>query len=159
VGRAGSPREPRANLPVKGNPMTKTPDAVPTPFDILAVAVLETGTCELNTADGKPLMGEGGRRCSITGYGPGFQAWEHAVEKRQERELQIARMDDGQGAALRDATAEFLADITLSFDNFSYNGLGPGHATFKAAYLDRRIGFIKDQWSSFQGRWGNFVAK
>jgi hypothetical protein len=132
-------------------------------FDITTTAVEETAICELNGADDAPLMGSATKQCSITLYGPGSAPFATAEAKRQNRLLERLRRKGKSELSpeeQRSEQAEFLASITVSFNEFGYPPAGDatGKDLFRALYMDRSVGFITDQVQRFVGDWGNFTG-
>jgi hypothetical protein len=132
-------------------------------FDITKTAVEETAICELNGADDSPLIGDDSKQCSITLYGPGSAPFAQAEAKRQNRLLERLRRKgktEMSAEEQRAESAEFLAAITVSFNEFGYPPAGDaaGKDLFRALYMDRKVGFITDQVQKFVGDWGNFTA-
>ena len=132
-------------------------------FDITKTAVSETANLDLLGPDEAPLIGEDKKQCSITLYGPGSEPFERASAKRQNKLVQrLKKKGKAEMSAeeQRAEQAEFLASITVSFNGFAYPPAGDatGKDLFRAAYSDRRIGFIADQVQAFVGDWGNFTS-
>lgn len=128
-------------------------------FDITREAVADTAECELDRANGTPMLGEKGKRCSITLYGPGSDQFAEMQARRQKRN--IARITNGTEVSIeeeRQMQAEDLADITVSFNNFAYPGeFATPRAMFVACYLDRKIGFVREQANAAL-TWGKFAS-
>jgi hypothetical protein len=54
--------------------------------------------------------------------------------------------------------AEFLADITISFENLEpEKDVTTDRATILAQYLDAEIGFVRDQIAKHVNDWSNFA--
>ena len=129
-------------------------------FDISALAVKETTVIELADPNGDPLLNDKGDTLSVTVYGPGSKQFQKAQSTRNRAVLDYVRrgskkMKDNEQ---RELDAEFLADCTVSFNNFTYKDL-TGREMFKAAYLDAGIGFISEQVNKGIGDWANFTQK
>jgi hypothetical protein len=133
-------------------------------LDITTQAVEETAFIHLKDAKGDRLFSDG-KPVGITIYGPGSPAYS-VVEGRQTTRS-LKRMNDNEGkitAASPDErrveTAEDLAAITVSLENFSYPpaGTAQGAALFQALYSDRTLGFIVKQVTKAVADWGNFSA-
>jgi hypothetical protein len=132
-------------------------------FNIKDKKVSQTGIVQLTDAEEAPLLGEGGKQCSIEVHGPGSAVYAKAEAKRSNKVMdRIKRKGKSKASAeeQRADQADFLADITIAFHNFDY-GDDPetpltGRALFHAVYMDREIGFITDQVQAFVGDWGNF---
>lgn len=129
-------------------------------FDIKTKAVAETAECLLEDVDGSPLIGEGGKRCSITMFGPASKQF---AEMRAAQKARTFEQVTKRGAASITAesdskfTAEDLARCTKSLNNFDYPGeFENDHAKFVALYSDHSIGFVRDQANNFFGDWGNY---
>jgi hypothetical protein len=132
-------------------------------FDITTTKVVETSVLELNDANDTPMIGDDGKQCSITLYGPGSDVFARAEAKRQNRLIERLKRK-GKGDLSPDEQraeqAEFLASVTVSVDGFAYPPAGEatGKDLFRAIYKDRSIGFITDQVQRFVGDWGNFTG-
>jgi hypothetical protein len=132
-------------------------------FDITKTAVEETAVCELTDANEAALLGEDGKQLSVTLHGPGSEPFARAEAKRQNRLVdRLKRKGKAELSAdeQRAEQAEFLAAVTVSFNGFGYPPAGEatGKDLFRAAYKDRKIGFITDQVQRFVGDWGNFTG-
>lgn len=131
-------------------------------LNIKSKAVSETGVLELLDADDEPLIDDKGNRCSITLYSPGSKAFGEADAERQNRIMVLMASRPGKmklsAEERRQMDAQFCARITASFNHFDYptDEKLTGFEMFKAAYLDREIGFILSQVDKFIGDWGNF---
>lgn len=137
-------------------------------FDIRKKSVSETGIIELDDADDSPLMNEDGERCSVTVCSPGSKRWQQANAEKSRKAT--ARVDKAKGklsAAIDPSGSDeidFLADITVSFNNWTYSHPdGEEWPTkrdmFRAAYADHSIGFIRQKVEKQNGEWGNFAKK
>jgi hypothetical protein len=126
--------------------------------DISAFAAVDTGTIELERPNGEPLLNSSGLQMSVTVYGPGSKQHQKATAKRNRAILAHVRTggkkmkDEDQ----RELDADFLADITSSFNNFTYKGL-QGHEQFKAFYMDATVGCYSEQVNKGVNDWGNFT--
>lgn len=131
-------------------------------FDITSKAVADTGVLELFDANDEPLIGEGGKQCTITLHSPGSK--EYAKAKNEQNNRIIERLKKkGKGEISTEAearqVAEFLAQCTISIANFDYPGeFSNDRAKFVALYVDGSLGFIKDQVNTYLGDWGNFTT-
>lgn len=128
-------------------------------FDILSQAVAETADCEINQADGKPMIGEKGKRCSITFYGPStdqFAAMQARQRKRLHERVANDQTELTPDEEIADA-AEDLASITKSFNHFIFPGdFASPEEMYRACYSERRIGFVRERGNRFVSNWGNF---
>lgn len=133
-------------------------------LDLKSKAVAETGTLDLDDADGEALF-DGDNRCSITFYSPGSRVYAEADAERQNRMMELVAKKGGKmklsAEERRQLDAQFLAKVTASFNHLDYRTEDKltGYEMFKAAYLDREVGFIADQGHKFLSDWGNFTAK
>lgn len=130
-------------------------------FDIKSLAVEDTHDVELDDPrTGEPLIGEGGKPCSVTVYGPGtkqFAAAQTAAANRTVKRLRSkGRNTDTTPEEESAARATFLTAITVSFNNFTYGGMEGGPDAFRALYLDPKVGFITDKVNGSAGDWANF---
>lgn len=129
-------------------------------YDISTRAAVDTfDVVILDPATGKPMLGEGDKPCSITVYGPGSAANAAANAAQNVRATERLRTT-GKDTMNADEdlveTAEFLTQVTHSFNNFDYKG-ETGPEAFKALYLDRKLGYITKQVNVGAGSWGNFT--
>jgi hypothetical protein len=128
-------------------------------FDISKLAVNETTTIHLRGADDELLFAEGDaiKPISITLYGPGTKAFSKAQAARNRATLErFQRKGKNKADTTLEENAEFLACVTVSFNNFQYREL-EGYDQFKACYLDTKIGFIAEQVMKELGDWSNFT--
>lgn len=138
-------------------------------FDIRQKSVSETGIIELDNADDSPMFNpDTGERCTVTVCGPGSKRWQQANAEKSRKAT--ARVDKAKGklAAAIDPTGDdetdFLADITVSFNNWTYSHPdGEEWPTkrdmFRAAYADHSIGYIRQKVEKQNGEWGNYSRK
>lgn len=129
-------------------------------FDIKTKAVQETAELELEDVDGSPLLGEGGKRCRITMFGPASKQFGEMRAAQKSRTIeQVTKRGSSAITAEADAkfTAEDLARCTKAIHNFDYPGeFESDHDKFVAMFSDSSIGFIRDQANNFFGDWGNY---
>jgi hypothetical protein len=133
-------------------------------LDITSKAVVETAVLELTDANDEPMIGEGGKVCTVTVYGPGSDVFARAEAKRQNRlvdRLKRKGKSDMSPDEQRAEAAEFLAAVTKSHSGFDYPPAAEatGKDFYRALYKDRSVGFITDQVQRFAGDWGNFTAR
>lgn len=130
-------------------------------FDISKASVSETTTVDLSGPDGEELHNDEGQRLSITVYGPGSKVFQKAQNEKNRAILEQVRKGKKKMSsyAQRELDAEFLSEITVSFNGFAYrpDEYEPGPDMYKAAYLDYSIGYIADQVNSEAGDWANFT--
>ena len=135
-------------------------------FDITSEAVQDTATLDLHRANGSAMIGEDGKRASITLCGPGSQTYIDAVAETRRRARQKVERAGGRVTAAMDGKdedeADFLAAITVSFNNFEYPE--PEGVKFKtkreqyaAFYMDDTLGYLREQVQDFRADWGNFA--
>jgi hypothetical protein len=126
-------------------------------MDIKTKAVSVTGRLHLRDASDE-LMLDNGKEVAVNVYGPGSKQYAKAQAAQQNRVMDmLKRKGKTEQTAEKKAAenAEFLADITESFENLEYDDL-TGHALAMAVYSDTKIGFIADQVAKFVGDWSNF---
>lgn len=123
-------------------------------MDIKSKAVQPTSKLELRDANDELLQG-----VYVTVYGPGSKQYAAAQSKQQNRMIDVLkkRGKTEQTPEKKAAeTAEFLADVTVSFDGLEYEGL-EGRELALAVYSDISIGFIADQVAKHISDWSNFA--
>jgi hypothetical protein len=131
-------------------------------FDITSTKVSETALLQLTDAEEAPLIGDGDKQCAIVLYGPGSKAYAAAEAKKNNKVMDRLKRKgkaDMSPEEQRAQQADFLAAITVEFQNFTYpvgDGIAPDP---RALYMDRSLGFITDQVQAFVGDWGNFSGK
>jgi hypothetical protein len=101
-------------------------------------------------------------------HGPGSKAYGIVESRQSSRSLKRMQDNDGKITAASPEervaeTAEDLAAITASFENFDYQPEGEsepltGENLFRAVYANQSLGFITRQVTKFVGDWGNFSA-
>ena len=130
-------------------------------LNIANLAVADTATFHVKNAAGEPLYDESGNPVQIVLHSPGSRAFA-TIESRQTARA-VKRMNDNEGkltaATAEDRladTAEDLAEVTVSFENFTYGEGLTGAALFRAVYGDPKLGFITKQVTKFLADWGNF---
>jgi hypothetical protein len=131
-------------------------------FDITSKKVDETATLDLTDANDEALIGDGGKQCTITVYGPGSDVFARAEAKRQNRLVERLKKKgkaDMSPDEQRAEAAEFLSSITASHTGFDYPPAAgaTGKDLYRALYKDRSVGVITDQVLRFVGDWGNFT--
>lgn len=122
-------------------------------MDIRTKAVQPTSRLELRDANDELLQG-----VFVTVYGPGSKQYAAAQARQQNRMIDKLKSKGKteQTAEQKAAeTAEFLADVTVSFEGLEYDNL-EGRALALAVYSDVSIGFIADQVAKHCGDWSNF---
>lgn len=126
------------------------------------VAIASTGIFVVRDAAGEAQINEAGEPMTITVVSPGtkqFQQAKHNFEKKASTSL-MALMGKGDEKSnwetSNENVAEFLADITVSFNGFDYEGRPAGKETYKAAYSDIEIGHIAEGLNKYLGDRGNF---
>lgn len=132
-------------------------------FDIATLAADETAVIEINDPrTGEALIGDGGKPCTVTVYGPGSKAFAAAQTAASNRAMKRLRQKGARADTTPEeeasAKATFLTAITVSFDGFTFNGGDPKSAdTFRALYLDGRMGWLTDQVNTGAGDWSSFT--
>lgn len=125
-------------------------------FDIGTLAVKETTDIHLRGADDELLYDGAGQPMSITVNGPGTKAYAKAQQAKNKALMEYVRKGKNRPDSTLEDNAEFLARVTVSFNNFEYRGMS-GYEQFKACYLDASIGFIAEQVNKELGDWSNFT--
>lgn len=129
-------------------------------FDIKALAVDETATIEINDPrTGEPLLGEGGKPCSVTVYGPGskpFAAAQSAASNRAMKRLRSKGKIETTPEEDAATKASFLTAITQSFNGFTYGDMENGPDAFRALYMDPALGWLTEQVNIGAGDWSVF---
>lgn len=123
-------------------------------MDILTKAVQPSSRLELRDANDEIIAG-----VAVTVYGPGSKQYASAQARQSNRlidKLKSKGKTDQTAEQKAAETAEFLADITVSFENLDYKDL-EGRALALAVYSDVSIGFIADQVAKHCGDWSNFT--
>lgn len=150
-----------------------TPAPVADDFDISNFEVENTLTFQLKDAaenlmftrhptekdeDGEPVK----IPVTATVYGPGSVEHAKATAWRNSQQMQKLRKK-GKFELSADETlelnAEYLARVTKEFSpNFRYSAAGgaTGHDLHKAVFMNRKLGFIADQFGEKLGDWENF---
>ena len=132
-------------------------------FDITTQAAVDTAAIHLKGLDGEHLYDPDGNPIRVVVYGPGSKQFSQ-IEARQTARA-VKRMQDNDGKVSvgspeeRDReTAEDLAAITVSFENFDYPPAKgkTGVEKYQAFYLDRTLGHITKQVLKACNDWGNF---
>lgn len=129
---------------------------------IKKLAIEATGEFEVRDAAGN-LVEENGKAWTITVHSPGTKAFQKAKHTfDQARSNSLTAMMTGKGDSKRTAddevkeVAEFLAGVTVSLNNFDYEG-GKGYEAIKAMYMDLEIGHVANDLNKFLGDRGNFL--
>ncbi len=126
-------------------------------LNIRTRAVAETLTFDLMDADDLPLIGDDGKPCTCTVYGPGSRQYQAAQQRKSDKLTGKMFKGKNPSAEERDRLmAEFLADITESI-GIGYDEL-QGRDKLLAIYGDRSIGYIADQVAAKVGDWANFKS-
>jgi len=127
---------------------------------IKQLAINPTGNMIVRDAAGTPMEDEKGP-WSIDFHSPGTKQFQKAYHAFQEKKsgglaaLMGGNKDKKDPAQDVKDLAAFLADCTVSFNNFDYEGK-VGHAAFLKAYEDIEIGHVADDANNFLGKRGNF---
>jgi hypothetical protein len=124
------------------------------------LAIQPTGTMLVKDPAGNVVTNEDGSEWSITYHSPGTKIYQKAHHVYQEKKSgglsAIIRGKDEKKDPAQDLNdlADFLTAVTVSFNNFDYEGK-TGPAAFKAAYADIEQD-IADQGNKYLGDRGNF---
>lgn len=141
-------------LPTKG-------DTIMT-FNIKKLAINPTSDMPVRDASGEPQFDDANNPLTITLYGPGTKKYQQAKHARDERNnTRVFGRMQNKSEAKQSADdvvkerAQFLAEITVSFNGHSYND-ERGFEMFKAAYSDIEIGHIAEDAEKWSADRGNF---
>lgn len=126
---------------------------------IKKLAIESTGTMEVKDAAGSVVEDENGV-WSITFHSPGtkeFQKAFHAFNEKKASTFKslVGGKDKTEADQDTKDLADFLAAVTVSFNNFDYEGK-TGHAAYRAAFADIEIGHVAQDANKFLGDRGNF---
>lgn len=125
------------------------------------LAISATGTMLVRDATGALVSDENGQ-WSITVHSPGTKQYQAAKHRFDENRNNTLAAILGKGETKQNpedetrAVAEFLADVTISFNNFDYEGKH-GREAYKAAYMDLEIGHVAIDLNKYLGDRGNFL--
>lgn len=130
-------------------------------FEITSIAAKETCDSQLVNGNNDPLFDVDGNRLSVTVHGPGSMVYAEAQAARNQR-LMDRIVNSSGNAKISTAdqikeNAQFLADCTVSFNNWAYKG-ATDKAAMLAAYSDPSIGFVTDKVQKDQKNWANFMS-
>lgn len=126
--------------------------------DIRKFSVSPTGRLHLRDASDELMYTDDSKEIAVNVYGPGSKQYAKAQAAQQNRMIDKLKRK-GQTAQTAEQIArekaEFLTDVTASFENLEYDAL-TGDALATAVYSDISIGFVADQVAKYIGDWGNF---
>ncbi|WP_313075867.1 hypothetical protein [Melaminivora sp.] len=131
-----------------------------TALNIKSKAVAATTFLHLKDSSDNLLYADDDKKqpVGVTIYGPGSKEYQQAQVKVNNRAVarlqKRGKFEQTVDGKLKEQ-AEYLADITESFQNLSYDKL-TGRQLALAVYGDPSIGFIGDQVSEHVREWGNF---
>lgn len=128
---------------------------------IKKLAIEAIGTMIVRDAAGNEVSDENGE-WSVTFHSPGTKIYQKALHKFQEAKsgglaaIMKGRNSNEKTDPEKDTRdlAEFLADVTISFNGFDYEGK-TGRPAFYAAYMDIEVD-LAAQGNKFLGDRGNF---
>lgn len=132
-------------------------------FDISSLSASDTIEIEIDDPrTGEPLIGDGGKPCSVTVHSPGskpFAAAQSRASARAIKRLRAKGRIDTTPEEEQAARATFLTEITISFNHFSFRG---GDATspetFRACYSEPAMGWLALKVNDGAGDWGNALT-
>lgn len=128
-------------------------------MDIRTKAVNSTGRLHLRDANDELLYTPEGAEVAVNLFSPGSKQYAKAQARQQnslmDKIKRKGKMDQSDEQK-RAENAEFLTDITESFEHLEYDEL-TGRALATAVYSDVTIGFIADQVTAFVSDWSNFT--
>lgn len=129
-------------------------------IDTSGLEVAETAIVELDDKNGNELTDPAGARRSITIHGPGSRKFAEAESASNARMMKRVRTQGGRVKGDADADidhkASFLADITISFNNFGLTEDQQVRQTFREFYANPKVGYITGKVNAEAGDWGNF---
>jgi len=132
-------------------------------FDISSLAVADTAPIHLKGPDGTHLYSNG-KPIRIVLFSPGSPVFAEIEDRQVARATKRMQDNDGKLALVpieqRDnEQAEDLAALTVDFENFDFPAAADkyGKEKFKALYLNRKLGFIKEQVLKALRDWGKFT--
>ena len=132
-------------------------------FDIRTLAIAKTGVVPVRDASGEKQYDEAGNALTITVHSPGTKKYNQASHdmRTANGDRMVNKMQgkaDGKQTADDEITesAEFLAAITISFDNFGAGEL-TGYDLFESVYSNLEIGHIADDVRKFINDRANFM--
>lgn len=97
---------------------------------------------------------------TVTVYGPGSKPFKAAQSVQSNRAMKRLRSKGKQDSTPEEDaadTAAFLSACTVALINFNYKGGPDDRETFRALYLDPKMGFITSQVNKEMGDWSNFT--
>lgn len=125
------------------------------------LAIAATANMMVRDASGNTVEDAAGP-WSITFHSPGTKSYQKAYHAYQEKKsgglsaIMKGQSDKKDPAQDTLDLADFLAAVTVSFNNFDYEGK-VGHAAYRAAFADIEIGHVADDANKFLGNRGNFL--
>lgn len=125
-------------------------------LNLKQMAVAETADIHLRDAADE-LMFSDGKPVSITVYSPGTKKFNDAQAEKNSKLMESLKRKGGKKDNTFYDTAEFLASVTVSFNNFEYDTGLTGKELFLACYLDTSIGFVAEQVAKEVYDWSNFL--
>lgn len=129
-------------------------------IDTTELEVEDTATVELDDKNGNEMLHTDGSRRSVTIWGPGSRAFVEAQSKANARNMKRLRTNGGRTKADPDADidhkASFLADITISFNNFGLTEEQQTRQAFREFYANPKVGYATDKVNGEAGDWANF---
>ena len=129
-------------------------------FNIKTLSAVETSDLHLRNATDELLFDKDKNPITITLYGPGSKPYAKAVNAQQNRMIDKLKRKgkiDQTSEQKIEEQAEFLASVTVSFNNFEYGTGLTGADMFRAAYSDTGIGFVGEQVGKHVADWANFT--
>lgn len=127
-------------------------------MQIKTKAVSETSFLHLRDAE-DALMLDGKKPVGVTLYGPGSKVYQEAQSRNHNRTVdrlkKKGKVDQTADEKITEQ-AEFLAAITVGFDNLEVDTL-TGHDLALAVYSDPSLGFLSQQVQAHVSDWSNFT--
>lgn len=126
-------------------------------FDIKKLSIQETAKFHVMDAHGEMQYDDQGNAITITAHSPGTRKAARAQFKRDEsRSARVMGQMAGKSSKRNEQDdinerAEFLAEVTVSLDNFEFPG-GP-----RALYSDLPLGHVANDFEKWWNDRGNFA--
>jgi len=130
-------------------------------FDITSIEVADTFDVEIkNPTTDEPIVVDG-KPLTVTVCGPGSKQFKAAQSVQSNRNMKRLRTKGKIETTPEEdaaATASFLSACTVSFNGFDYKGMAANdRETFRACYLDPKMGWLTEQVNKEMGDWSNFT--
>lgn len=131
-------------------------------LDIKSLEIVESADFTVRDAKGAIKYDESGNELSITFASPGTKQYlqaKHNFDEKQSNGVVAKMTGKSDKRTYKDDIAnraEFFANITISFNGFTY-GDKPGYEGYKAFFANPKLGFIVNEADKYLNDWGNFA--